>query len=644
MRRTLTISALAAGALLLAGAALAQFQARQGTAEWEGRALSMADLSREPQISKVAVVNLATADGNEALGKLAATLPDALAAYLTANGFAQAAPRAQQAYKLEEYGLPAFESREAVTAFADGLQTDSMLCGDVASVGGVTRIRLVLAETDEGTFYPPVNIYCPDPNDTQAVSDMACRAIRSLLKSEDLTEELKSTWQEPAAGQLRFAAQPNLTRVRAGEPTTLFVRFEFAAGEFQTNQRSPLNVAIVLDRSGSMEGDKIEQAKQAAIRTVQGLNADDRISFVIYDDVIETPVPCTACTDPDQIIKTIQEITARNTTNLGGGLQEGYRQARTVADSTLVSRVILISDGLANEGETRSEVLAQWAREQYEEDLPTSTVGIGTDYNKELMEAIAIAGNGGYYYVQTPESINDTIAREFSSLFATVAEGSRLALRLMPGAKLERIFGYEPTEAAGAFTVDVPTLRSRDRKYLIAQLSVPALEAGPHEIAQVRVDYQDALANGRPASVETTATVEATANPTAEDVNWDVQLDAEELASAETMQRIVKLLDQGDRDSAIGLIQHRIADLARLSMQTKNLRSQVQCNILDGLAALVEQGQDADGLQYAVLNAQSIAYGGLAGNFNYQGLGALRGAAAAAPAAAGGAFGGTRQQ
>ncbi len=571
-------------------------------------------------------------------------MPDALAQYLVKSDLAKAAPRNSRVFALGEYGLPKLDSEDEVAKLARETQTDALIYGDVSLVGDATRVRLVLAETDTQAFYPPIAVYFTDPTAVAPVEDLVCRAVRSLLKAEDLTRELKSSWKEPEAGHIRFEARPNLACVPVDQPGTLFVRFEFAAGEFNSENRSPLNVALVLDRSGSMSGQKIDQAKQAAVRVVEGLRKTDRLSFVIYDDQIDTLLPNQPCTDPRKIMDLIGTVTARGSTNLGGGLERGYEQARKALDGDYVNRTILISDGLANRGETRADVLASWARTQYARDLSTSTIGIGTDYDAKLMQDIAVAGNGGYYYVQTPDSINDIIAREFGALFTTVAEGPRLSFELMPGAKLEQVYGFEVKADGPRRLVDVPTLRSRDRKFLIAKLSLPALTAGEHALLRASMDYHDALDAGKARAVDTTLTLRVAEKATANDVNWDVQLDAEELATADIMARIAACLDKGDRAGAIALIHGRILELAQMSLQTLDLRSQVQCNILDGLAQLCEQGSGSADLRYAANNAQSIAYGGLGGNMNYQGLGQRRGKAAAPGAAMGGGFGGQRQQ
>jgi len=646
-RTTLLLAAVLAAAL--AASVSAQFAAKDAQEAWADKAMFMAGIQVQPDISKVVLVNLACDKTRADHAALATRIPDALAAYLTKHDLAKETLRRDRTFELEELGLPKFDSRDDVTKFAEETKADAMICGDVSLVGDATRVRLVVAELDQFAFYPPLNVYFTDPNAVDAVTEMICRAMQSFLKAEDLQKQLADTWKAPDEGKLRFEARPNLSRIPADQPTTLFVRFEFAAGKFEVANRSPLNVALVLDRSGSMQGEKIEQAKQAAIRVVEGLQKDDRISFVIYNHEVEAPIPNRSAAERERIIDLIKKIEADGYTNLGGGLEKGYELAQKAPKQDYVNRTILISDGLANRGETHPEVLAKWARDQYVRDLPTSTVGIGTDYDANLMEKIAVAGNGGYYYVESPDSINDIIAREFSSLFATVAEGSRLSIRPAEGAKLEKVVGFEVQQKDGAQSVDVPTLRSNDRKFLIAKLRIPALAAGSHDILQAWIDYQDALHEGKPAKVETALKIEAGGSPGADAVNWDVQLDAEELSTTDTMDEVVKRLDANDREGAIALLQARILELAGTSLLTLDLRSQVQCNILDGLIALIKQGTDPEQLRYARLNAQSISYGGLAANTNYQGLGQMRGGyggglgtPAAAPAQS--SFGGKRQQ
>jgi len=175
---------------------------------------------------------------------------------------------------------------------------------------------------------------------------------------------------------------------------------------------------------------------------------------------------------------------------------------------------------------------------------------------------------------------------------------------------------------------------------------VPALAAGSHELLQAQIDYQDALHEGKPAKVETALEVEAGGAPGADAVNWDVQLDAEELATTDTMDEVVKRLDADDREGAIALLQGRILELAGMSLMTLDLRSQVQCNILDGLIALTKQGKRPGAAALRPPERpEHLPTGASRPNTNYQGLGQTRGGrlrrrmGGAAPAPASSSFG-----
>ena len=279
MKRALWVTM--ALAVLTAGAASAQFAAQDAEAMWADKPMFMAGIQAQPEISKIVLVNLACDASRADHAALATKIPDALAGYLLKQDLAKETSRRERTFELEELGLPKFDSRDEVAKFAEETKADAMVCGDVSLVGDATRVRLVLAELDQFAFYPPMNVYFTDPNATEPVIEMVCRAMQSFLKAQDLQKEVADAWKAPEDGTVRFEARPNLARIPADQPTTLFVRFEFAAGKFEVTDRSPLNVALVLDRSGSMEGEKIEQAKQAAIRVVEGLQKDDRISFVI---------------------------------------------------------------------------------------------------------------------------------------------------------------------------------------------------------------------------------------------------------------------------------------------------------------------------------------------------------------------------
>ena len=169
--------------------------------------------------------------------------------------------------------------------------------------------------------------------------------------------------------------------------------------------RTPLNLALVLDRSGSMAGGrKMPFAREAATFAVKQLLPTDRVSVTVFDNEVETIVPGGTAADKVGLVRQIEQIMPRGSTDLHGGWAEGGRQAEAGLVSGGVNRVLLLSDGLANVGVVDPNTIAAEARGLAARGVGTTTMGVGEDYNEDLMEAMARAGDGRYYYIESPAS------------------------------------------------------------------------------------------------------------------------------------------------------------------------------------------------------------------------------------------------
>ena len=195
----------------------------------------------------------------------------------------------------------------------------------------------------------------------------------------------------------------------------------------QAAERSPLNLSVVLDRSGSMEGSKLAYVKEAAQFLVCQLGVQDCFSLVTYDSTVAVPVAPTRVVHKDQINQTIQAIHAGGQTNLSGGWLQGcelvdegigYRpEPRSLKPRTRwlpnrreqslaqaqVNRVLLLTDGLANRGVTDPHRLALIARQKHEEGVHTTTIGVGTQFNEDLLVHMASEGGGNFYFIDNPD-------------------------------------------------------------------------------------------------------------------------------------------------------------------------------------------------------------------------------------------------
>ena len=183
-----------------------------------------------------------------------------------------------------------------------------------------------------------------------------------------------------------------------GQPLTLDVLVRITPPTLPSDQaRSPLNLSLVIDRSGSMGGPKIQQACEAACFAVENLRPCDRLSVVLFDDRIETLIPSTFATDKQALLTKIRQVNARGSTALHAGWVEGGIQVSQYLNPAHLNRVILLSDGQANVGETRPDAIANDVHGLAQRGVSTTTLGIGQGYHEDLLAAMASSGDGNFF-------------------------------------------------------------------------------------------------------------------------------------------------------------------------------------------------------------------------------------------------------
>lgn len=247
-----------------------------------------------------------------------------------------------------------------------------------------------------------------------------------------------------------------------------------------------LNLALVVDRSGSMSGTKIADARAAAVQMLERMRDGDRVAVVSYSDEVRVDAESTVLNEESRarVRNAIHRISDEGSTNLGGGLVEGLAQVRNHRGSGEgVNRVLLISDGLANRGIQDPKELNRLAREALQEGIVTTTIGLGQDYNEDLMTGLADHGGGNYYFVENSEKIANTLNDEVRQMAATVAKSVSLHVSLPGGMKLEKVHGWVPKEEGGLVIVPLGEFFSGQLRSVLWQFSLPeGLKAG-QEIA-----------------------------------------------------------------------------------------------------------------------------------------------------------------
>jgi Ca-activated chloride channel family protein len=259
--------------------------------------------------------------------------------------------------------------------------------------------------------------------------------------------------------------------------------------------RPPLNLALVLDRSGSMAaGGKLEAARDAAIFAVEQLLPTDRVSVTTFDDAVATIVPSTLAADRAGIVARLRAIRPGGTTALHPAWKAGVEQVRPHVRPGALNRVLLLSDGLANVGLTEPDAIATEARRAQAEGITTSTIGVGADYNEDLMEAMARAGDGNYYYVEAAAQLADLFASELRGLMATVGRDAAVRFEPQHGAELSDL--YNDLDALPDGDRRAPNLVAGLPVEFALALAVPP-RPGVTELLRVRLSWDGPGLEGR---------------------------------------------------------------------------------------------------------------------------------------------------
>lgn len=253
----------------------------------------------------------------------------------------------------------------------------------------------------------------------------------------------------------------------------------------------PVDLVIVLDRSGSMSGRKINDAQRAIEQLIDRMDNNDRMAIVSYSNSVErlTPLVYLKGDQRYRLKRLVRQVYAGGGTNLGGGLQHGIDLLSYMETKSRQRRVILISDGLANQGITSPRALGAMAARATEYNLGVSTVGVGYDFNEVLMTTIADHGSGNYYFLENPAAFAEVFRQEFEATRNVVAGQVELRISLQDGVELLNAGGYPINLVNGVAVVQPGDVAAGQQRRLFLTYRIPAEKQGEYGLGNIQVSY-----------------------------------------------------------------------------------------------------------------------------------------------------------
>jgi Ca-activated chloride channel family protein len=299
-----------------------------------------------------------------------------------------------------------------------------------------------------------------------------------------------------------FTLRADRKLIRATGRSRRFLCAEIQAPEAPPRPgRLPVNLAFVLDRSGSMSGAKIANAREAVLHGLRSLRPEDRFAVVAYDDSVDLVVPTILATpearkDAERLVSRIQP---RSNTNLHAGWLRGCEQVAQQLSSDAVGRCLLLTDGLANCGLTSDvEIVAQCATWR-ERRVVTTAFGVGDDFDEVLLRRMADAGGGHFEFIESAVQIPDFVASEVGEALAITVREAVLVVDAGKGTVVESLNDFPVRQDADAWLVEVGSLFGGQELNPILRVTFPAGEEGGAREVLVRLEDAD-RALGRPSA------------------------------------------------------------------------------------------------------------------------------------------------
>lgn len=321
--------------------------------------------------------------------------------------------------------------------------------------------------------------------------------------------------------------------------------------------RPPVNLTLILDRSGSMSGAKIAKAREAAITALRMLGPQDLFSLVMYDHRVQTLIPPQAAANTDRLEAQIMQIKTGGNTALFGAVSQGAAEIRKNLQPQYVHRGILLSDGLANVGPSSPLDLARLGTALLKEGISVTTIGIGNDFNEDLMAGLADRSDGNHYFVESSVDLPRIFASELGDVLSVAARGITIELETPSDVRPIRIIGREGRIHNNRVEIHLNQLYGGQEKYALIEVEVkPGRAEQTLNIATANCRYENALTNQQESSnAKAQVRFSSRLEEVAQSANKPVLKAVVENEIAASRDRALDLYNAGRKDEAMAEIQ-----------------------------------------------------------------------------------------
>lgn len=362
-------------------------------------------------------------------------------------------------------------------------------------------------------------------------------------------------------------------------PQVAYMLLEVMPGQVMAQVRMPVNVSFVIDRSGSMKGEKIDRVRRATTRAIELLDAQDVASVVIFDHRTEVLIPAGPVTNPGALADRIGRVRDSGGTKIAPALEQGLREIDK-GPAQSVRRLILLTDG---QTENESECLRR-AEDAGRRSVPITALGVGKDWNEDLLIEMANRSGGTADFIERPEKIVDYFQSTVQRAQATAVQNTTLTLRLVQGVLPRAVWqvfplinnlGYQPISDRDV-SVPLGELETGSGRTILVEVLVDPRPAGQYRIGQAEASYDIPLLNLQGeksrADIMLTFTTDAAL---AGQVNAPVMNIVEKVSAFKLQTRALQDLASGDVAGATQKLQSAVtrllnqgeADLAQTMQQ-----------------------------------------------------------------------------